>query len=129
MKMNELTVETLKIVDSSGKVKILLEGGTEIRGAAILMYSNGHPALQILENLHDNRVVLSFYDKSYRSTSLSENGICVDDAMGRPAIVIGCGVFSDIYQLTILKDGVPIFQLPLEAFDDADDEDGDNQSQ
>jgi len=122
MKVDELVANSIKILDDSGRVKIHLKGGGGIHGAAILMYSDGHPAMQILENPHEDRIFLSFYEKSGRSTSISENGICIEDFAGRPAVVIGCGIFGDIHQLTILKDGVPIFQMPLETDQEDDDQ-------
>jgi hypothetical protein len=115
MSTEEITAKSLTLVDSSGKPRILLDGGGDTGHASIRLLSPTGPSIQL--SAQPSGIVAISLDQHGMAMALTigPRGIIIRDTAGRLGVSIG-DPFSDSGELvpsvTIYRDGQPVFSLP-----------------
>src|SRR4051812_46494701 len=115
MSTEAITAKSLTLVDSSGKPRVLLDGGGDTGHAAICLFSPAGPSIQL--TAQPSGIVGISLDQHGMAMALTigPRDITIRDSVGRLAITIG-DPFSEsgtqIPSVTIYRDGQPIFSLP-----------------
>ncbi len=112
MNAEPITTTSITLVDSSGKTRMLLDGGGDTGCASINLFSPTGQAVHIAAQ-PGGHVTLALDCKQVKlGITLGPCGLTIRDSKGLLGITVGDPFEDGTLSVTVFRDGQPIYSIP-----------------